>query len=318
MDRRSPPAPAAIGLHGPSGLIGLLGPSALLWLLAGCILIENPAYKSTGTSAADDTTSADDDSSTGEPLCPDGQPPRDWYPDADGDTHGDRNAEPVTACDPPTGSLEDHGDCKDDVPSVHPGADEICNDRDDDCDALIDGKQCGACKVETTEEFVYWICPVPEGEPAYPWAAARTRCNAFGNKYPVDLASLHDDAEYARILETVQAYFKQGDDGRHHAWLGLTKSTAHVMDCDTPDPKTVWEWSDATPVDYTRWNPDEPSGTDCMCGAPMCPRSLCVELSIDVQAEEFGWNDTPCDDKLVRGFVCKGERDPDLFPDIGS
>jgi hypothetical protein len=50
----------------------------------------------------------------------------------------------------------------------------------------------------------------------------------------------------------------------------------------------------------------------------MCPRSNCVELAIDVSAEEFGWNDTPCDAELVRGFVCKGERDPDLFPDIGT
>lgn len=301
MDRRDPPALAAI------------------WLLAGCVLIENPAYKSTGTSAADDTTSGEDDSSTGEPACPDGQPPRDWYPDADGDTYGDRNAEPVTACDPPEALLEDHGDCKDDVPSINPGAEEICNDRDDDCDALIDGKQCGACKVETTEDYVYWICPVPEGEHAYTWAEASARCNAFGNRYPVELASLHDDPEYALILETMQAYLKQGDDGRHHAWIGLTKSIEQVMDCDKPDPMTAWTWSDESPVNYTRWNPEEPSGTtDCTCGAPMCPRSNCVEISIDVAAKEFGWNDAPCDAELVRGFVCKGERDPDLFPDIGT
>lgn len=295
-------------------------PTALAasWLLAGCVLIENPAYKSTGTSAADDTTGAGD-SSSGEPVCPGGEPPRDWYPDADEDTYGDRKAEPVTACDPPAGFLEDHGDCKDDVPSINPGAEEVCNDRDDDCDALIDGKQCGACKLQTTEEFVYWICPVPDDEPAYTWAAARARCNAFGNKFPVDLASVHAEAEYTLILETVQAYLKQGKDGRHHAWLGLTRAADHVMDCGTPDPKADWAWSDATLVDYYPWNPMQPSGvTDCMCGAPMCPRPNCVELSIDVPSDQFGWNDTPCDDDLVRGFVCKGERDPDLFPDIGN
>jgi len=293
-------------------------PLAAIWLLTGCVLIENPAYKSSDISAADDTTSGAD-SSSGEFLCPDDQPPRDWYPDEDEDTYGDRHAEPVTACDPPAGFLEDHGDCKDDVPSVNPGVEEVCNDRDDDCDALIDGTQCGACKVETSEEFVYWICPVPEDEPAYSWAEARTRCNAFGNKHPVDLASFHDDAEYALILETMQAYLKQGADGRHHAWIGLTKSKDLAMDCDIPDPMTAWDWSDASPVNYTRWNPEEPSGTtDCVCGAPMCPRSDCVEIAIDVPADLFGWNDTPCDDELVRGFVCKGERDPELFPDIGS
>jgi hypothetical protein len=29
-------------------------------------------------------------------------------------------------------------DCDDDDPSVHPGAEEVCNDIDDNCDGLID------------------------------------------------------------------------------------------------------------------------------------------------------------------------------------
>ena len=31
------------------------------------------------------------------------------------------------------------GDCDDDDDAVHPGADEVCNDRDDDCDGTVDG-----------------------------------------------------------------------------------------------------------------------------------------------------------------------------------
>lgn len=302
MDRRAHRSPPAL---------------AAACLLAGCLLAENPAYKLSDAEVS--TSSGAEGDSTGEPLCPDGQPPRDWYPDLDEDGYGDRKAEPITACDPPTGHLEDHGDCKDDVPSIHPMATEVCNDRDDNCDALIDGKQCGACKVQTTEEYVYWICPVPDGEPAYDWTTARARCNAFGNAYPVDFASVHDLAEYTLIVETVQSYLKQGTDGRTHAWIGLTERPDQLADCGPPDPKSAWAWSDKTPVDYPRWNPMEPSGQQsCMCGDPMCQPAACVEISIDVADSEYGWNDTPCDDELVRGFVCKGERDPDLFPDIGS
>lgn len=31
------------------------------------------------------------------------------------------------------------GDCADDNPAVHPGAEEICNGVDDDCDGTVDG-----------------------------------------------------------------------------------------------------------------------------------------------------------------------------------
>lgn len=303
MDRRAHRSPPAL---------------AAAYLLAGCILAENPAYKPTDAALTDPTAPAED-GSTGEPLCPDGQPPRDWYPDVDADTFGDRKAEPVTACDAPAGFLEDHGDCKDDVPSVHPMADEVCNDRDDNCDALIDGKQCGACKVQTTADYVYWICPVPDAEPAYTWTMARARCEAFGNAFPVDLASVHDIDEYTLIVDTVQSYLKQGSDGRHHAWIGLAKVDEQLFDCSLPDPVDDWLWTDRTDVDYTRWNPTQPSGQpDCQCGDPTCQPAACVEIAIDVVADHYGWNDTPCDDELVRGFVCKGERDPDLFPDIGN
>ncbi len=60
--------------------------------------------------------------SGGDSAIPEGSPPEDTGPfDADGDG--------FTAVD---------GDCDDGEPDVHPGAEELCNDRDDDCDEEID------------------------------------------------------------------------------------------------------------------------------------------------------------------------------------
>ncbi|GDX81442.1 hypothetical protein LBMAG42_32530 [Deltaproteobacteria bacterium] len=60
-----------------------------------------------------------------------------WYADADGDAYG--NASSTTlACDAPAGYVADATDCNDALASVFPGATEVCNSYDDDCDGSID------------------------------------------------------------------------------------------------------------------------------------------------------------------------------------
>ena len=61
----------------------------------------------------------------------------DWYPDADGDGYGDE-AGAVTSCSPPDGHVDVSGDCDDDDDTIYPGADEICDGVDNDCDAATD------------------------------------------------------------------------------------------------------------------------------------------------------------------------------------
>jgi hypothetical protein len=48
----------------------------------------------------------------------------------------------------------DEGDCDDADPTVHPGADELCNGQDDDCDGQVDEEPCsGGCDVYLPYDF---------------------------------------------------------------------------------------------------------------------------------------------------------------------
>jgi hypothetical protein len=61
-----------------------------------------------------------------------------WYPDADGDGYGTTTGS-VRACTAPTGYAATGSDCDDTDAAVHPGATEVCNGEDDDCNGTIDG-----------------------------------------------------------------------------------------------------------------------------------------------------------------------------------
>jgi hypothetical protein len=60
-----------------------------------------------------------------------------WYADADGDGYGDASTS-VQTCDPPSGHVADDTDCDDGDGAVNPGATEVCNEIDDDCDGDAD------------------------------------------------------------------------------------------------------------------------------------------------------------------------------------
>jgi hypothetical protein len=72
------------------------------------------------------------ESGGGEPPCT-----QVFYADADGDGHGDPATTSV-ACAEPTGFTTTRDDCDDTNTAIHPGADEVCNELDDDCDGAID------------------------------------------------------------------------------------------------------------------------------------------------------------------------------------
>ena len=63
--------------------------------------------------------------------------PATWYRDDDADGFG-KTDDPSPACDQPAGYASAPGDCDDADPAIHPGAADVCNGLDDDCDGVAD------------------------------------------------------------------------------------------------------------------------------------------------------------------------------------
>ena len=79
-----------------------------------------------------------------------------WYADLDGDSYGDADND-LDACEAPTSYVSDDTDCDDGDSAVNPGAAEVCNGDDDDCDGTADNGVLGtgaACPAEDCAEIL--------------------------------------------------------------------------------------------------------------------------------------------------------------------
>jgi hypothetical protein len=91
-----------------------------------------------------------------------------FYADSDSDGYGDANA-PTEACSAPLGYVSDKTDCNDGNAAINPGATEVCNGADDNCDGQTDeGGVCPATAYYCDNDTDQYISAIPSGS-----------CNSF-------------------------------------------------------------------------------------------------------------------------------------------
>ena len=83
-----------------------------------------------------------------------------FYLDNDRDGYGD-DAINVNACLPPEAHIEDSGDCNDDDATINPDAAEVCDEIDNDCDALTDDED---DSLNTSTGLVFYVDADGDGE----------------------------------------------------------------------------------------------------------------------------------------------------------
>jgi hypothetical protein len=163
-----------------------------------------------------------------------------WYLDADNDGYGDASSS-VMACDAPSGYSALSSDCDDNNASISPGAPDICDTLDNDCDGSIDEGGYCSCPVVTYQNKAYMFCPTTTK-----WATAYTNCLSAG----YELLSINDSTENSWIVSTARSYVAG------NWWTGGNDLAIEGN----------WQWISGDSWSYSNWGAGQgySSSKDCM------------------------------------------------------
>ena len=155
-----------------------------------------------------------------------------WYVDADGDGFGDA-ASPAELCDALEGYAESGDDCDDENAEIFPGATELCNGVDDNCDGTID-EAGDAPWYEDADGDGYGNPDVSlsECDPEGSWVPDGTDCDDEDpdiNPGVDDICNLQDDDCDGDIDEDPEFLWYMDLDG--DGWGSSTETSA----CSQPD-----------------------------------------------------------------------------------
>jgi hypothetical protein len=155
-----------------------------------------------------------------------------FYADADGDGYGNA-AISVQACTPPAGYVADNTDCDDTNSNIHPGAPEICDGKDNNCDGQIDEGVTSTFYADADGDgygdaaISVQACTAPAG-----YVADKTDCDDTNSNIHPDAAEICDGKDNncnGQIDEGVTSTFYADADGD-----GYGNAAINVQACSAP------------------------------------------------------------------------------------
>ncbi|MBI4437441.1 putative metal-binding motif-containing protein [Candidatus Uhrbacteria bacterium] len=187
-----------------------------------------------------------------------------WYGDGDGDGYG-LSTDTAVACSAPAGYVADATDCDDGNDPVNPGATEVCNEVDDDCDGTIDEG------VETTfygdwdgDGYGNAVITESECEASAGYVADATDCNdrdkdvnpgateVCDEGVDNDCSGVADDDDTATDASTMSEYYADADEDTYGdasvAELACEAPDGYVEDATDCDDEDVTSYPDAPEV----------------------------------------------------------------------
>jgi len=170
----------------------------------------------------------------------------------------------VQVCSRPGPEWVDRGgDCNDNAISTFPGAPEVCDGRDQNCDGLQDDGNVCPCPVDWYGDHAYAVCDLV----AVPWVVAGQICRGGG----YELVTVDDAAENTFLTDV---------GGGLAWWIGYN---------DRGRVEGRYRWASGLASTYENWAPGEPNNAG---------NEDCVELLSDGT-----WNDLPCG--FTHPFICE-------------
>ena len=163
-------------------------------------------------------------------------------------------------------------DCDDGDPSIHPGAAEQCNQRDDDCNGFLDDDlSCDTCEEHAFGDSKLLIC-----WNSMSWSEAQAECQAHGGQLGFPKST---EDWYVFMIYTYWHYTYWA--GIYYWWLGASDQAQEGVWVD-PEGASATPWAS-----WASGQPDGGPGANCAAGYP----------------NSYVWYDMDCEARLP--FLCR-------------